>query len=141
MTASQDSHSPALPVLAVNGTLMRGLELNGNLQRVGATFVCETQTQPVYRLWSIQDRYPAMQRVETGGSAIAVELWAVPGAGLIDLLQQEPPGLCLGKVELITGETVLGVLGEAMCCDRGSEITHWGGWRAYIASREVGAVR
>jgi hypothetical protein len=141
MSALQDSHSPASPLLAVNGTLMRGLELNGNLQRVGAIFVCETQTQPVYRLWSIQDRYPVMQRVEANGSTIAVELWAVPGAGLIDLLQQEPPGLCIGKVGLITGETVLGVLGEAMCCDRGTEITHWGGWRAYITSREIEAGR
>ena len=141
MTGLQDSPSPDSYVLAVNGTLMRGLELNGNLQRVGATFISETQTQSIYRLWSIQDRYPAMQRVEANGNAIAVELWAVPGAGLIDLLQQEPPGLCIGKVELITGETVLGVLGEAICCDRGTEITPWGGWRAYITSKEIETVR
>ena len=32
--------------LAVNGTLMRGLELNGNLLAAGATFVRETATVP-----------------------------------------------------------------------------------------------
>ena len=56
--------------LAVNGTLMRGLELNDNLQQVSAVFGCEIATAPIYRLWSIFDRHPAMIRVSTGlGSA------------------------------------------------------------------------
>jgi hypothetical protein len=53
--------------LAVNGTLMQGLELNGNLQAVAAIFVEVTSTAPIYRLWSIADRHPAMIRVSTGG--------------------------------------------------------------------------
>lgn len=117
--------------LAVNGTLMRGLELNGNLQAVGATFVREATTEPAYRLWSIDDRYPAMLRVSTGGAAIAVEVWLVPALSLGTILLQEPAGLCIGKVRLFDGEVVLGVLGEPICCD-GHEITQWGGWRAYI---------
>lgn len=40
-------------LLAVNGTLMRGLELNGNLIAAGATFVRESETAPTYRLWSM----------------------------------------------------------------------------------------
>ena len=119
--------------LAVNGTLMRGLELNGNLLQVGAEFVCETDTEPNYRLWSVGDRHPAMQRVATGGRAIAVEVWAVPAAGLATLLQLEPPGLCIGKVRLADGTEVLGVLGEAILCAEAKEITDWGGWRAYWA--------
>jgi hypothetical protein len=59
-------------LLAVNGTLMRGLALNGHLLAAGATFVRESRTAPVYRLWSIDDRHPAMLRVTTGGAAIAV---------------------------------------------------------------------
>jgi gamma-glutamylcyclotransferase (GGCT)/AIG2-like uncharacterized protein YtfP len=120
--------------LAVNGTLMRGLELNPNLQALGAIFVCETTTAPVYRLWSIGDRYPAMLRVATGGVAIAVEVWDVPAAGLGVLLEQEPPGLCMGKVTLANGETVLGILGEPISCENQHEITQWGGWRAYQES-------
>jgi hypothetical protein len=122
-------------LLAVNGTLMRGLALNGNLQAIAATYVCEAKTAPVYRLWSIQDRYPAMVRVIDGGRAIALEIWAVPAAGLGTLLLQEPPGLCIGKVELETGEEVLGVLGESICCEDAREITQWGGWRAYCQSQ------
>jgi hypothetical protein len=120
--------------LAVNGTLMQGLELNSNLLNVGATFVQETETAPIYRLWSIDDRHPAMMRVAEGGRAIALEIWAVPPAGLANVLMQEPPGLAIGKVLLNNGETVLGVLGEPFLCEDQREITQWGGWRAYIAN-------
>jgi hypothetical protein len=117
--------------LAVNGTLMRGLELNENLLKVGATFVEETTTAPIYRLWSIQDRHPAMMRVAAGGKAIVVEIWAVPPAGMCAILLQEPPGLCIGKVILVNNEVVLGVLGEPFLCEDQREITEWEGWRAY----------
>jgi len=120
--------------LAVNGTLMRGLELNANLQQVGATFVREAWTEPAYRLWSIGDRHPAMLRVNHGGESIAVEVWAVPAETLSQLLLMEPPGLCIGKVRLADGMEILGVLGEPFLCEDQTEITPWGGWRAYIAS-------
>ena len=68
--------------LAVNGTLMRGFTLNENLLAAGASFIRETTTGRSYRLWSIDDRHPAMVRVAKGGAAIAVEVWDVPDAGL-----------------------------------------------------------
>jgi len=120
--------------LAVNGTLMKGLELNGNLIAVGAIFSRETSTDPSYRLWSIDDIHPAMMRVVEGGVAIAVEVWNVPMAGLGKILLQEPQGLCIGKVSLIDGVEVLGVLGEGILCEGKPEITNYGGWRAYKAS-------
>ena len=118
--------------LAVNGVLMRGLALNRNLLTVGATFVGEAQTAPVYRLWSIDDQYPAMQRIHRGGTAITLEVWAMPLSHLGTILRQEPPGLCIGTVLLADGSTVLGVLGEAYVCAGQPEITSWGGWRAYM---------
>ena len=122
-------------LLAVNGTLMQGLELNGNMLAAGAAFVREARTAPVYRLWSIDDRHPAMVRVAAGGASIAVEVWSVPPAGLAAILLQEPPGLCVGRVRLADGEDVLGVLGEPALCDGQREITQYGGWRAYLAAR------
>ncbi len=122
--------------LAVNGTLMRGLELNSNMMLVGAHFVREALTEPAYRLWSIRDRHPAMMRVNQGGASIAVEVWAVPAHGMSFLLMLEPPGLCIGKVRLLDGEEVLGVLGEPFLCEGKKEITEWGGWRAYIEHLE-----
>jgi hypothetical protein len=98
-------------------------------------FVEETLTEPAYRLWSIGDRHPAMVRVTEGGAAIAVEVWAVPADGIVSILVAEPPGLSIGKVKLAGGRTVLGVLGEPVLCEGCREITAFGGWRAYIASK------
>lgn len=128
-----DAASP-IP-LAVNGTLMRGLELNPNLLAVGATFVRESRTEPAYRLWSIGDRHPGMVRVRAGGVSVDVEVWAVPPAGLAAILQREPPGLSIGKVKLADGSEVLGVLAEPILCEGQREITGFRGWRRYLAER------
>jgi hypothetical protein len=124
-------------LLAVNGTLMRGLELNENLLAVGATFVCETRTEPVYRLWSIDDRHPAMVRVRVGGVAVAVEVWSVPVTGLVEILLGEPTGLSIGKVKLAGGREVLGVVAEPILCEGRPEITSHAGWRAYLSAKDA----
>src|SRR5436305_51179 len=59
--------------LAVNGTLMRGLKLNGNLTAAGAHFVREAATAPEYRLWSIGDRHPAVLREAALADADAID--------------------------------------------------------------------
>ncbi|MDB6040689.1 MAG: hypothetical protein JWM99_4530 [Verrucomicrobiales bacterium] len=124
----------ATPILlAVNGTLMRGLGLNRNLLDVDATFVRGTTTEPAYRLWSIKDKHPAMVRVRSGGVAVWVEIWTVPPEGLASILLKEPPGLTIGKVKLADGTEVLGVLGEPILCEGEREITEYRSWRSYIA--------
>jgi hypothetical protein len=128
-------------LLAVNGTLMRGLELNPNLLAVGAAFVREDTTEACYRIWSIGDRHPAMLRTPGEGTSVAVELWDVPLAGLATILQNEPPGLAIGKVVLKDGTIVLGVLGEPFLCEGQPEITAFGGWRSYIALRQESTAR
>lgn len=121
-------------LLAVNGTLMRGLALNANLTGAGAAFVSEARTTAEYRLWSIGDRHPAMLRVRDGGVAIALEIWRVPAAGVASVLQAEPAGLSIGKVRLEDGREVLGVLGEPWLCEGQREISAFGGWRDYLTS-------
>ena len=123
-------------LLAVNGTLMLGLELNKNMLDVGASFVREDATDACYRIWSIGDRHPAMLRTPGAGGRVALELWDVPLAGLASILQNEPPGLAIGKVVLKDGSVVLGVLGEPFLCKGQREITEHGGWRAYVAAKE-----
>ena len=122
--------------LAVNGTLMRGLELNPNMLAAGARFLREDHTAACYRIWSINDRHPAMMRTPGAGTSVALEIWDVPLAGLAGILQNEPPGLCIGKVLLRDGSVVLGVLGEPFLCEGQTEITRHGGWRAYIVAKQ-----
>lgn len=134
--------APASSVLlAVNGTLMRGLDLNPNLVAAGASFVRETKTAPTYRLWSIAEKHPAMVRVASGGVAVSVEVWAVPPEGLAGILLKEPPGLSIGKVKLNDGSEVLGVLGEPILCEGQREITAFAGWREYLVARSTGHIQ
>lgn len=119
--------------IAVNGTLMRGLELNQNLLAAGAVFVREDRTAPCYRLWSINDQYPGMLRSGPGnGAAIKLEIWEVDEIGLMRILEHEPPGLTLGRVLLAAGDEVLGILAEPYLVEGMPEITNSGGWRDYI---------
>jgi gamma-glutamylcyclotransferase (GGCT)/AIG2-like uncharacterized protein YtfP len=118
-------------LVAVNGTLMRGLELNGNMTGAGGVFVREDQTDAHYRLWSINDRHPGMIRVAEGGTSVALEIWELPMASFATLLLSEPAGLAIGKVKLHDGSEVLGVLAEPWRVVGQKEITECGGWRQY----------
>jgi hypothetical protein len=124
-------------LLAVNGTLMRGLELEPNLVNLGATFVREDRTEPAYRLYSINDIHPAMVRVSanaTNGVSVAVEIWSVPADGVAKLLEKEPPGLSIGKAKLQNGTVVLGVIAEPALVVGMKDISSYNGsFRDYIA--------
>lgn len=122
-------------LLAVNGTLMRGLELCKNMEDAGAEFVKEDATAPCYRLWSVNDNNPAMLKVKEGGVSVHLEVWEVPEAGLADILKKEPPGLSIGKVQLKDGSYVLGVIAEPWVVEGMKDISQFQGWRNYIASK------
>jgi gamma-glutamylcyclotransferase (GGCT)/AIG2-like uncharacterized protein YtfP len=121
--------------LFVNGTLMRGLALNPNLD--GAEFLEACLTQPRYRLYSIGDRHPGMFEVATGGVAVPGELYRVPDDVLQRVEAGEPPGLYRGPVYLSDGRVVDGILyPRALAEGVHQDISAYGGWRAYTASQE-----
>jgi len=121
--------------LAVNGSLMRGLKLNKNLIDAGASFVKEDKTKGVYRLFSINDVHPAMYKVKENGNEISVEIWEIDKEGLVSVLEKEPEGLCIGKIQLKDGSVLLGVLGEEVICKGMKEITEYGGWKEYLEAK------
>jgi gamma-glutamylcyclotransferase (GGCT)/AIG2-like uncharacterized protein YtfP len=119
--------------LFVNGTLMRGLALHGNL--AGAEFLGEHRTAPIYRLYSIGDVHPGMFAVERGGVSVAGELYRMSRAVLARVEAGEPPGLYRGPVQLDDGRTVDGILyPRALAEGRHQDISAFGGWRAYAAT-------
>jgi gamma-glutamylcyclotransferase (GGCT)/AIG2-like uncharacterized protein YtfP len=124
--------------LFVNGTLMRGEELHGNLER--ARFVREARTAPRYRLYSIGDVHPGMLPADEDGVSLAGELYRLDLEHLEQLIADEPPGLGVGVVELQDGERTLGIFWVAPELAAGaSDISRFGGWRDYRSSLHAAA--
>jgi gamma-glutamylcyclotransferase (GGCT)/AIG2-like uncharacterized protein YtfP len=123
--------------LVVNGGLMRGMRAHARLLAAQATYLRDVATAPLYRLWSIHDRHPGMIRFAVGGSAVAAELYAIPRASFPMVVEEEAPGLCVGRVLLDDGTAPLGVLIEPWRVEGMEEITQHGGWRAYVAHKRI----
>ena len=62
-----------------------------------------------------------------------VEVWALPPAAFGAFVAAIPAPLGVGKITLQDGAQVSGFLCEAYALADAPEITHLGGWRAYIA--------
>lgn len=121
----------------LNGGGMRGGSLHHLLR--GAPLVAETTTAPLYRLYSVADRYPAMRPADEGpgsGATIAGEVYDLPLDLLRDdLLPAEPPELELGVIKLADDTAALGMILRRPCpvMDDLTDITRFGGWRHYLS--------
>jgi gamma-glutamylcyclotransferase (GGCT)/AIG2-like uncharacterized protein YtfP len=119
--------------LFVNGTLMRGLALQHNLD--GAEFVGAFHTAPVYRLYSIDDVHPGMFEVETGGISVAGEIYRMSDDILARVEGGEPSHLYRGPVKLSDGRIVDGILYPRELAEgHYKDISEFGDWRAYMAT-------
>lgn len=117
--------------LFVNGTLMRGLALNANLD--GAEFLGEARTVPRYRLYSIDDIHPGMFEVEEGGVSVAGEVYRLPDDVWARVEAGEPPGLYRGPVRLDDGRTIDGILFPRELAEgKHRDISDHGDWRVYM---------
>ncbi|MBK6470715.1 MAG: allophanate hydrolase [Betaproteobacteria bacterium] len=139
-TARPTGRTPAVQAtlpLAVVGAHLSGLPLNGQLTERGATLREATTTAPHYRLYALPGTTPpkpGLQRVADGGAAITVEVWDLPLTAVGGFLALIPPPLGLGSLQLADGRHVHGFLCEAHALAGATDITAFGGWRAYLAS-------
>jgi allophanate hydrolase len=118
----------------VCGAHLDGLALNGQLRERGGRLLAATESAACYRLYALADgRRPGMVRDESGGAAIAVEVWELPSAELGSLLAAIPAPLGLGKVELADGRWLSGFICEGYGLQGATDITAYGGWRAWLA--------
>jgi len=131
-------------LLAVVGAHLSGLPLNGQLTERGARLAEATVTAPHYRLYALPGTVPpkpGLGRVAAGetGAAIAVELWHLPIEQVGSFLALVPPPLGLGSVELADGRWVKSFICEGHALQAALDVTEFGGWRAYVASRAPAA--
>ncbi len=113
---------------------MKGFGLNKNLD--GAEFLGVFHTEPSYRIFSINDVHPGMFKVTTGGVSVEGEMYTMSDEIWARVEAGEPPHLYSGPVKLTNGQTVEGILfPEDKILPSHVEITKFGGWRAYMASK------
>ena len=122
--------------VVVVGAHMSGLPLNDELTQLGARFLRETTTSQNYKLFKLEASPPARPGLvrDAEGSAIAAEVWALPSQSVGEFLQGIPAPLGIGTIFLDDGSTAHGFRCEAIAVKDSQEITHFGGWRAYLAT-------
>jgi allophanate hydrolase len=123
----------------VVGAHLSGMPLNGELKRLRAVFRRQAHTAPDYRLFVLPNTQPAkpglIRAPGTDSPGIAGEIWALPPDAFGRFAAAIPGPLGIGKVRLSDGASVSGFLCEAHAVADAVEITHLGGWRAYLEKR------
>jgi hypothetical protein len=122
--------------LFVNGEGMSGGKVHYSIE--GHKFLGPARTAPRYRFFSVRDEFPGLWRVDEGGVSIEGELYEVPLDVIRDsFIPAEPPELELGVLELDDGGSALVVVMRKEVVESGeglTDISEYGGWRAYRAS-------
>ena len=126
-----------LPLIVV-GAHLSGMVLNREMQAAGATLIRPARTTGEYRLFVIPDTQPSKPGLihvpGHEGAGIDVEIWSFDPAAFGRFVEKIPAPLGIGKISLDDGSQVSGFLCETFALEGATEITHFGGWRDYIAS-------
>ncbi|NHB59009.1 allophanate hydrolase [Acinetobacter sp. 194] len=123
--------------LAVVGAHLTGMPLNFQLITRSGTLIKKTKTAPKYKLFALKNTTPpkpGLQCVTQLGKSIDVEVWDIPLAKFGEIVAEVPAPLGIGNVQLEDGTWVKGFICEAYALQDATDISHFGGWRDYIAS-------
>jgi allophanate hydrolase len=129
--------------VAVVGAHLSGMPLNAQLTERGATLLGAAETAPDYRFFALPGTVPpkpGLVRVAPGtGARIALEIWDMPLAQYGSFVALVPAPLGIGTLALADGDSVQGFLCEPLATQGALDISHLGGWRAYVASLAAAA--
>jgi len=129
---------PGNLLLAVVGAHLTGQPLNKQLTELSAQLVRSCKTAPEYRLYALPNTVPAkpgLARVSSSGSAIEVEVWELTPEGFGQFMKGVPAPMTIGTLILEDGSKVHGFGCEPIALEGASDISHFGGWRAYLKSK------
>lgn len=129
--------------IAVVGAHLTGMPLNGQLTERGATLLRTSETAPDYKLFALPGTTPpkpGLLRVAPGtGHRIALEIWEMPVEQYGSFVALIPAPLGIATLLLADGSPVQGFACEALATADAQDISHLGGWRAYMASLATAA--
>lgn len=149
-SAAGDSFAPAVRSgqvrVAVCGAHLEGQPLHPQLAERGARLVARTRTAPRYRLYALADGGAPVQRpglvhaaAGESGAAIEVEVWEMPETHFGSFVAGIPAPLGIGRTELADGTAVPGFICEPRALAGATDITAFGGWRAWLDQRATSA--
>ncbi|HEX5311172.1 allophanate hydrolase [Aquabacterium sp.] len=125
--------------VAVCGAHLHGQPLNWQLTQRGGRRVLCTHTAPVYKLYALDSggapvKRPGLVKVgpDEGGAAIEVEVWELPVQHFGSFVAGIPAPLGIGTTVLANGSTVPGFICEPDGLRGATDITAYGGWRAWL---------
>jgi allophanate hydrolase len=123
--------------LAVVGAHLKDMPLHWQLTSREAEFVGAFETASSYKLYAIADSVPPKPALvhDEDGAAIKVEVYELGVVEFGSFTVDVPAPLAIGNVTLADGTTVKGFVSEPRALNGAEDITHLGGWRAYIASK------
>jgi len=131
------SPRPGNMLLSVVGAHLSGQPLNKQLTELSGTLVRACKTAPQYRLYALPNTVPpkpGLVRVGSGGSAIEVEVWELTAEAFGQFMKGVPAPMTIGTCILEDGSKVHGFGCEPIALDGATDITDFGGWRAYLRS-------
>lgn len=136
---------PAATVkVAVVGAHLSGMPLNSQLTERGAMLVARTETAPDYRFYALAGSVPpkpGLLRIAPGsGARVALEVWEMPVEHYGSFVALIPSPLGIGTLKLDDGSSVQGFVCEQIALEGAIDISHLGGWRAYMQTIAVPAV-
>ena len=130
---------PGEILLCVVGAHLSGMPLNHELTNRKARLVAATRTAPDYALYALSGTVPpkpGLVRVGAGeGVSIEVEVWALDATSFGSFVDGVPAPLGIGTVMLEDGSEVNGFIAEGIAIKTATDISDFGSWRSYIASR------
>ncbi|MFT7405823.1 allophanate hydrolase [Zhongshania sp.] len=138
LSAASANNSQRIAV-AVCGAHLQGQPLNWQLTERGGYLLSQTLSLPDYKLYALAGGppfRPGMVIAPQGeGCAIEVEVWSVPASEFGSFVAGIPAPLGIGKVSLQDGSQVSGFICEASGLAGAEDISHFGGWRQYLAAK------
>jgi len=127
---------PGCISVAVVGAHLTGQPLNHELTSRRAQLIKGCRTAPQYRLYALEGTMPPkpglVRDPHYNGPGIEVEVWAVPEHQFGSFVAGVPAPLGIGNAVLDDGSKVKSFICEPYAVEKATEITRFGGWRAYL---------
>jgi allophanate hydrolase len=126
-------------LLAVVGAHLSDQPLNQELTSRKATLVRTARTAAEYRLFALANTTPPkpglVRTPGHAGAGVELEVWSLTPEAFGSFVAEVPAPMVIGTLELADGTRVKGFLCEPAALDGSEDITHFGGWRGFLAAR------